>query len=111
MPIYEYECSNKHRFEVIQRFDEPLVVQCTVCGGPVEKLPSSPAIQFKGSGFYINDYPRKGESSPSESGSESGSGSGSGSEKSSTPSTETASKEKTESPSTKDTKETPSSKS
>jgi putative FmdB family regulatory protein len=61
MPIYEYEClSQGHRFEVIQKFDEPPVAHCTVCGGPVQKLLSSPAIQFKGSGWYITDYARKG---------------------------------------------------
>lgn len=62
MPIYEYECNDhKHRFEVIQKFDDPPVAHCTVCGGPVHKLLSSPAIQFKGSGFYITDYARKGQ--------------------------------------------------
>ena len=64
MPIYEYEClNNKHRFEVIQKFADPPVTLCTVCGEPVQKLPSSPAIQFKGTGWYITDYARKGESS------------------------------------------------
>jgi putative FmdB family regulatory protein len=68
MPIYEYECvSNKHRFEVIQKFDDPPVTHCTVCGDPVHKLLSSPAIQFKGTGWYITDYARKGQSSSSES--------------------------------------------
>jgi len=63
MPIYEYECLvNKHRFEVIQTFAEPPVTHCTVCGEPVHKLLSSPAIQFKGSGWYITDYARKGQS-------------------------------------------------
>lgn len=64
MPIYEYECLNhKHRFEVIQKFDDPPVTHCTTCGEPVQKLPSSPAIQFKGTGWYITDYARKGASS------------------------------------------------
>jgi putative FmdB family regulatory protein len=62
MPIYEYECiPNKHRFEVIQKFNDPPVTHCTVCGEPVQKLLSSPAIQFKGSGWYITDYARKGK--------------------------------------------------
>lgn len=62
MPIYEYECvNNKHRFEVIQKFEDPPVTHCTVCGEPVEKLFSSPAIQFKGTGWYITDYARKGK--------------------------------------------------
>jgi putative FmdB family regulatory protein len=64
MPIYEYECvNNKHRFEVIQKFDDPPVTHCTVCGDPVHKLLSPPAIQFKGSGWYITDYAKKGQSS------------------------------------------------
>jgi putative FmdB family regulatory protein len=64
MPIYEYEClKNKHRFEVIQKFSDPPVAHCIVCGEPVEKLLSSPAIQFKGSGWYITDYARKDSSS------------------------------------------------
>ena len=63
MPIYEYECiPNKHRFEVIQKFNDPPVTHCTVCGEPVQKVLSSPAIQFKGSGWYITDYARKGKS-------------------------------------------------
>ena len=66
MPIYEYEClTNHHRFEVIQKFDEPPVEHCTVCGEPVQKVLSAPAIQFKGSGWYITDYARKGSSDSS----------------------------------------------
>ena len=61
MPLYEYECERcGHRFEVIQKFSDPLVEVCPVCGGPVRKLASSPAIQFKGSGWYITDYAKKG---------------------------------------------------
>ena len=61
MPIYEYEClENRHRFEVIQKFDDPPVAHCTVCGAAVQKLLSSSAIQFKGTGWYITDYARKG---------------------------------------------------
>jgi len=63
MPIYEYECPNGHRFEVIQKFDDASVDVCTQCGAPVQRLISSPAIQFKGSGWYITDYARKGDSS------------------------------------------------
>lgn len=60
MPIYEYECiPNKHRFEVIQKFSDPAVTHCTVCGEAVQRLLSAPAIQFKGSGWYITDYARK----------------------------------------------------
>lgn len=90
MPLYEYECEaeNGRRFEIIQKFaDEPLTV-CPTCGGPVRRLISSPAIQFKGSGWYITDYAKK---SGAEAGKESKSGStstssgDSGSSASSTP--------------------------
>jgi putative FmdB family regulatory protein len=61
MPLYEYKCDAcGRRFERIQRFSEPPPDSCTLCGGgPVHKLLSSPAIQFKGSGWYITDYARK----------------------------------------------------
>jgi putative FmdB family regulatory protein len=60
MPLYEYECDAcGHRFEKIQKFSDPLADKCPKCGGPVHKLMSSPAIQFKGSGFYITDYAKK----------------------------------------------------
>lgn len=60
MPLYEYECDAcGHRFEVIQKFSDPLVDTCPKCGGVVHKLMSSPAIQFKGSGWYITDYAKK----------------------------------------------------
>ena len=60
MPLYEYECNAcAHRFERIQKFSDPLVDVCPKCGGAVRKLLSSPAIQFKGSGWYINDYAKK----------------------------------------------------
>ena len=69
MPLYEYECEAcGKRFEKIQKYSDPLVDVCPNCGkGPVKKLLSSPAIQFKGSGFYITDYAKKGtpDSSPS----------------------------------------------
>src|SRR3981189_2244411 len=59
MPMYEYECDAcGHRFEKIQKFSDPLEDTCPKCGGHVHKLMSSPAIQFKGSGFYITDYPK-----------------------------------------------------
>ena len=64
MPLYEYQCEAcENRFERIQKFSDPPVTVCPKCGkGPVHKLISSPAIQFKGSGWYITDYARKGES-------------------------------------------------
>jgi putative FmdB family regulatory protein len=60
MPLYEYQCDEcGHTFEKIQKFSDPLEDTCPKCGGPVRKLMSSPAIQFKGSGFYITDYAKK----------------------------------------------------
>ncbi len=72
MPLYEYECEScKKRFERIQKFTDPTPDVCPHCGqGPIRKLLSSPAIQFKGSGFYITDYAKK---SSSEAGSKSSS--------------------------------------
>ena len=63
MPLYEYECDAcGGRFEIIQKFSET-TEQCRRCGkGPVRRLMSSPAIQFKGTGWYITDYAQKGKS-------------------------------------------------
>ena len=59
--MYEYECADcGHRFERIQKFSDPPVEECPSCGKrSVQKLVSSPAIQFKGSGWYITDYAKK----------------------------------------------------
>jgi putative FmdB family regulatory protein len=77
MPLYEYEYDTcGHRFEVIQKFSDTPLTECPKCQGPVRKLPSSPAIQFKGSGFYITDYAKK---SSTAAGSAKGEGAGSGS--------------------------------
>ncbi len=68
MPLYQYQCEScAHRFEVIQKFSDAKISVCPECGGPVQKLLSSPAIQFKGSGFYLTDYGR-GTTSKSEGG-------------------------------------------
>jgi len=63
MPLYEYQCEACHRrFEVIRKFSDPELQVCNLCGkGPVQRLMSSPAIQFKGSGWYITDYSQKGK--------------------------------------------------
>jgi putative FmdB family regulatory protein len=63
MPLYEYECDAcGQRFELIRKFSESALDACTLCGkGPVRRLQSSPAIQFKGSGWYITDYSSKGK--------------------------------------------------
>lgn len=61
MPLYEYECEScGHRFERIQKFSDPPPDTCPSChAGPLKKLFSSPAIQFKGTGWYITDYAKK----------------------------------------------------
>ena len=59
MPLYEYECPTDGTFERMQKFSDPPLTACPTCGGPVEKLLSAPAIQFKGTGWYITDYARK----------------------------------------------------
>jgi putative FmdB family regulatory protein len=60
MPIYEYRCGRcDQTFEVIQKFaDDPIAVH-DGCGGAVERLLSSSALQFKGTGWYVTDYARK----------------------------------------------------
>jgi len=65
--LYEYQCDACGcRFEVIQKFSDPVVESCKECGkGPVRRLLSSPAIQFKGTGWYITDYAKKGKSDTS----------------------------------------------
>ena len=71
MPLYEYQCEAcGKRFEIIQKFSDPPAETCRVCGnGPVQRLLSSPAIQFKGTGWYITDYSQKGKSSGADTGS------------------------------------------
>ncbi len=60
MPLYEYRCTKcGERVEKIQKFSDPPLVKCEKCGGALERLISSPAIQFKGSGWYVTDYARK----------------------------------------------------
>lgn len=60
MPLYEYQCDAcAHRFELIQKFSDPPPASCPRCDGAVRKLVSSPAIQFKGTGWYVTDYARQ----------------------------------------------------
>lgn len=66
MPLYEYQCKKcGHLFEKIQKFSDKLVKKCPECGGPVEQTISAPAVQFKGSGWYVTDYAKKGSSAGS----------------------------------------------
>ena len=60
MPLYEFECTKcGHRFERLQRFSDPPPEACPTCGAAVHQLLSAPAIQFKGSGWYVTDYATK----------------------------------------------------
>ncbi len=69
MPIYEYHCQRCDRnFEVMQKFSDEPLTEHEGCGGAVERLISSPALQFKGSGWYVTDYARKNGSSASSNG-------------------------------------------
>ncbi len=65
MPIYEYQCPDcGHRFEKLQKMSARKVRTCPECGGKnVERLVSAPAIQFKGTGWYVTDYSDKGKAS------------------------------------------------
>ncbi len=61
MPLYEYQCPKCGNFELIQKFSDDPLRKCPTCGSDVQKLLSAPAIQFKGTGWYITDYARKSE--------------------------------------------------
>ena len=77
MPIYEYKCDNGHVFDVIQKMvDEPLT-ECQECGAPAVRVLHSPAVHFKGSGFYNTDYGKKKGGNGSDGAKESKSDSGS----------------------------------
>ena len=68
MPLYEYQCKKcGHRFEKIRKFSDKPIKKCPECGGSVEQLISSPAVQFKGTGWYVTDYAKK-SSAPSSDG-------------------------------------------
>ena len=84
MPLYEYECSAcHHRFENIEPVTAPAQKRCPKCGQAAERLLAPPAIQFKGSGWYVTDYARK-QSTPASSGDGGGKSAGSGAEKGTT---------------------------
>lgn len=73
MPLYEYRCERcGKQFEVMQKFSDAPLTHHEACGGHVERLLSAPALQFKGSGWYITDYARGGTSTKSNGGDKSG---------------------------------------
>src|ERR1700728_5447617 len=64
MPLYEYLCKKcGHRFEEIKKFSDKPLRKCPECGGVIEQVISAPAVQFKGSGWYVTDYAKKGAAS------------------------------------------------
>jgi putative FmdB family regulatory protein len=77
MPLYEYECNEcGRRTEVLQGYKDPPPAACAECGGSMRRLPSAPAVQFKGTGWYVTDYAGKGKGPSGESGKKSSSESG-----------------------------------
>lgn len=101
MPLYEYECPKDGTFELVRKFSDPPLLKCPTCGGPIEKLLSAPAIQFKGTGWYITDYARKGDGASKKDGSGSDKSSG-GSDKAGTGSADGSSTTSTTSASASD---------
>jgi putative FmdB family regulatory protein len=98
MPLYEYQCDAcAHRFEVIQKYSDAPIEVCPKCSGVVKKLLSSPAIQFKGTGWYITDYARAGKTDGGAAGSGKNESGSSSSEKSSEGSSESKAESKSES--------------
>jgi putative FmdB family regulatory protein len=88
VPLYEYSCTHCGRFETIRRFSDEPLTQCPKCQGAVQKMLTAPAIRFKGSGWYVNDYarqprdkssdaPKKADSTPNKTTSQDSSASGS----------------------------------
>jgi putative FmdB family regulatory protein len=64
VPLHEYKCKKcKHKFEKIQKFSDRPLKKCPECGGPLEQVLHAPAVQFKGSGWYVTDYAAKSEAS------------------------------------------------
>lgn len=89
MPIYEYRCENGHLTEVLQSFTDASLETCNVCGAPVRKVLHSPAIHYKGSGFYSTDYGRGGKKNRTSDGTSEGSSDSSSSSSESGSSTST----------------------
>ena len=94
MPIYEYKCNScGKKFEKIEKFSDAPLETHEDCGGPVERLLSAPALQFKGTGWYVTDYAKSNSGSPGKNGHESKKeGSSEGSSESKSDSSATSSK-------------------
>jgi len=96
VPIYEYKCENGHVFDVMQRMSDEPLTECVECGAPAVRVLHSPAVHFKGSGFYNTDYgkKKKGAAAPSGEGSSESKSSDSGSSDSSSGSSDSKSESK-----------------
>ena len=71
MPLYEYQCQScGHLLEVLQKFSDAPLTECSECQGKLERLLSAPAIQFKGSGWYVTDYARNSNAGTKDAGGE-----------------------------------------
>ncbi len=92
MPIYEYKCENGHVFDVIQKMTDEALTECQECGAPAVRVLHSPAIHFKGSGFYNTDYGKKKKAGANGSASEGSSGESKSSDSSSSDSKSSDSK-------------------
>jgi len=89
VPLYEYQCRKCHSLtERIQKFSDPPLAICPHCGGELEQLISAPAVQFKGSGWYVTDYAKKSGDGSKSSGNGSTASSSEGKSDSSTSSSE-----------------------
>ena len=114
MPLYEYECKKcHHRVEKIQSFSARHMKKCPDCGGVLEQVISAPAVQFKGSGWYVTDYAKKASAGSSSSNGDSASKTESGSKPESSDSKDSGSRNdsaaKSESGSKKESKPKPES--
>ncbi len=99
MPIYEYKCDNGHVFDVMQRMSDEPLTECQECGAPAVRVLHSPAVHFKGSGFYNTDYGRKkGGGNGAGDGAKESKGSDSGSDSSSSSSDSKPSESKSSAP-------------
>ncbi len=67
MPFYDFECRNSHRFELKQSFSAEPMAPCPTCGVRARRLISLVPVHYKGSGFYVNDYAKKGAASEAKS--------------------------------------------
>jgi len=72
LPLYPYRCIQcGHSFEKIQSFNDEPLTACPKCGGKLERPLTAPRLQFKGAGWYVNDYAAKSSGAPETAGTDS----------------------------------------